>query len=312
MEFAPIVLFVYNRPDLTLSTLQCLSKNEEAKESTLYVYCDGAKAGASPEQLQLIRQVREIVHSQPWCGKVVVLEAEKNKGLATSVIDGVTEVIGKHGKIIVLEDDLTLSPFFLKYMNDALTKYADEEKLLAVHGYLYPFEIPASFTDSTFLVHDPGSLGWGTWSRAWSKFEPDTDKVMAQIKAKGLKRPFDFWGAYPFYRMLRQHKNGKVSSWAIRWRGTAYLHDMLTLYPVKSLVRHDGNVASATHHYKEEDWLHTEVYQSPIPVGNIPVKNNLPMEKLFAKFLRAKAGMTVQAKIKNRLKKYWKKITGHA
>lgn len=312
MEFAPIVLFVYNRPDLTLSTLQYLSKNEEAKESTLYVYCDGAKAGASPEQLQLIKQVREVVHSEQWCGKVVILEAEQNKGLATSVIDGVTEVIGKHGKIIVLEDDLTVSPFFLKYMNDALTKYAEDEKLLAVHGYLYPFNMPADYKASTFLVHDPGSLGWGTWSRAWKKFEPDTNRVIELIKLKGLKRAFDFWGAYPFFRMLHQHKNGKVSSWAIRWRATAYLHDMLTLYPVKSLVRHDGNVAAATHHYKEIDWLYTEIYQAPVPVGDIPVENNLPMEKEFAKFLRANAGMTIEAKIKNRLKQYWKKITGHA
>ena len=312
MEFAPIVLFVYNRPDLTLSTLQHLSRNKEAKESTLYVYCDGPKAGASTEQLQLVKQVREIVHREPWCGRVIVLEAEQNKGLATSVIDGVTEVISKHGKVIVLEDDLTVSPFFLQYMNDGLHRYEHAEKVLAVHGYLYPFTIPANYKPSTFLVHDPGSLGWGTWSRAWSKFERDTDKVIEQIKAKGLKAAFDFWGANPFFRMLHQHKHGKVSSWAIRWRATAYLYDMLTLDPVKSLVRHDGNVAAATHHFKEEDWLYTEIYQQPVPVEDIPVENNLPMERVFAKFLRANAGMTIQAKIKNRLKKYWRKITGHA
>lgn len=312
MEFAPIVLFVYNRPALTRNTLQHLQQNKEAAESTLYVYCDGPKAGASAEQRQLIQEVRDIVHSQPWCGKVVVYEAENNKGLATAVIDGVTEVIAKHGKIIVLEDDLTVSPRFLKYMNDALTKYEKDEKLLAVHGYLYPFDMPANYPHSTFLVHDPGSLGWGTWSRAWDKFERDTDKVIAGIREKGLKRAFDFWGAYPFFRMLHQHKHGRVSSWAIRWRGAAYLHDMLTLYPVKSLVRHDGNVAAATHHYKEEDWLYTEIYQDDIPVTDIPVENNLAMEKVFARFLRYHAGMTISAKIKNRLKKYWKKITGHA
>ncbi|MFY0255897.1 hypothetical protein ACDQ55_18290 [Chitinophaga sp. 30R24] len=312
MELAPIVLFVYNRPALTLSTLQHLSKNREAKDSILYVYCDGPKESATPAQLQLVEQVREIVHSEQWCGKVVVMEALKNKGLATAVIDGVTEVIGKHGKVIVLEDDLTVSPFFLKYMNDGLNRYAHEEKVMSVHGYLYPLPIPSNYKADTFLVHDPGSLGWGTWSRAWSKFEPNTDKVIQQIKEKGLKSAFDFWGAYPFFRMLHQHKNGKVSSWAIRWRATAYLYDMLTLYPVKSLVRHDGNVASATHHFKEEDWLYTDIYQEPIAVEAIPVQNNLPMEKAFAKFLRSNAGMTIPAKIKNRLKKYWRKIIGHA
>ncbi|RFS18717.1 glycosyltransferase family 2 protein [Chitinophaga silvatica] len=310
MELAPIVLFVYNRPDLTLSTLQHLNQNKEAGESTLYVYCDGPKANASPEQRTQINKVREIVRSKQWCKEVVILAAEQNKGLATAVIDGVTEVIARHGRVIVLEDDLTVSPYFLKFMNDGLNKYADEEKVMAVHGYLYPATLPASETASTFLIHDPGSLGWGTWARAWNKFEPDTEKVIEQIKAKRLKRQFDFWGAYPFFRMLHQHKNGKVSSWAIRWRGTAYIHDMLTLYPNRSLVRHDGNVAAATHHFKEEDWLYTEIYQHEIPVNDIPVKNNEKMEKVFADFLRYNAGMTISAKIKNRLKQYWKKIAG--
>ncbi len=94
----------------------------------MYVYCDGAKENATPEQVALVKKAREVVHSRQWCKEVVVLEAEKNKGLATSVIDGVTEVIRKHGKVIVLEDDLAVSPYFLQYMNDGLRKYEHEEK----------------------------------------------------------------------------------------------------------------------------------------------------------------------------------------
>ena len=312
MELAPIVLFVYNRPALTLSTLQHLSENKEAAESTLYVYCDGPKENATPEQLALVKEAREIVRSRQWCKQVITLEAVKNKGLATSVIDGVTEVIGKHGKVIVLEDDLAVSPYFLRYMNDGLTKYEQEEKMIAIHGYLYPIEMPAGYKPSTFMIHDPGCLGWGTWSRAWNKFEPDTDKVIAAIKKKGLKAEFDFWGGYPFFRMLHQHKHGKVSSWAVRWRATAYLNDMLTLYPVKSLVRHDGNVAAATHHFTDNDYTYTEIYREKIPVEDIPVSNSLPIEKKFGIFLRRYAGMTIRAKITNRLRKLWKKIVPHA
>ncbi|PSL44940.1 hypothetical protein CLV51_105313 [Chitinophaga niastensis] len=313
MQFAPIVLFVYNRPELTLSTLVHLSKNKEAGESTLYVFCDGPKEGASPEQLALVKKAREIVHQQQWCKEVIVMEAEKNKGLATSVIDGVTEIINKHGKVIVLEDDLAVSPFFLQYMNDGLTKYEHDEKMICIHGYLYPIEIPADYKPDTFLIHDPGCLGWGTWTRAWNKFERDTDKVIAQIsEKKGLKAEFDFWGGYPFFRMLHQHKKGKVSSWAIRWRAAAYIHDMLTLYPVKSLVRHDGNVATATHHFMEDDYTYTEIYQDRIRVEDIPVNNYLLIEKKFGTFLRRNAGMTIQAKIRNRIIKYWRKITGNA
>lgn len=312
MELAPIVLFVYNRPALTLSTLQHLSENREAAESTLYVYCDGPKKNAGPEQLALVREARDIVRSRQWCGKVIVLEAEKNKGLATSVIDGVTEVIARHGKVIVLEDDLAVSPYFLRYMNDALVKYEQAEKMIAIHGYLYPIAMPAGYQPSTFMIRDPGCWGWATWQRAWEKFEPDTEKVIAAIKAKGLKAEFDFWGGYPFFRMLHQHKHGKVSSWAVRWRATAYLNDMLTLYPVKSLVRHDGNVAAATHHFTDNDYTYTEIYREKIPVEDIPVSNSLPIEKKFGIFLRRYAGMTIRAKITNRLRKLWKKIVPHA
>lgn len=304
-HLSPIAVFVYNRPELTLRTLQDLSRNAEAADSLLYIFADGPRAGADEAQLARLSQVREVIGRQQWCGEVRIIQSEKNKGLANSIIAGVTQVVAAHGSVIVLEDDLSLSPYFLSYMNQALQIYEKEEKVLAVHGYLYPLTLPDSVRETSFFIRDPGSLGWGTWKRAWDLFEPDTKKLFDLIRLKGLKGPFTYWGGYPFMRTLRQQMEGKVDSWAIRWRAVAYLHDRLVLYPAVSLVNHEGNVPEATHHYSEaSDWTLTQVSGDPVRLEKIPLENNEAVEHTFGRFLKENSGMSWKSKIKNKLGKW--------
>ena len=303
-DLAPVALFVYNRPELTARTLASLRKNEEAVRSLLYIFCDGPRADATPDQISRIQEVRKLVYQQDGFKEVRIVESEKNKGLANSIIAGVTGVVKEHGKVIVLEDDLTLSPWFLKYMNESLAMYDKEPKVLAVHGYLYPVKLPGTVTENTFFVRDPGNLGWATWKRSWDLFEPDTQKLYDLIRLKGVKEAFNFWGGYSFMRMLRQQMAGKVDSWAVRWRAVAYLHDKYTLHPVKSLVRHEGNVPDATHyHIGENDFLYTDISEEPIDLQKIPIVNNEEVERAFGRFLKKHSGMSIGNKIKARVGK---------
>src|SRR5438874_2574716 len=130
MSPAPIVLFAYNRPHFTLRTLESLSANELANESELFIYADGPKAKATDRQLEAIKEVRQIIRSKQWCGKTTIIESAQNKGLANSVINGVSEVINRYGRLIVIEDDVLLSRYFLRFMNEGLEKYKDEDKVL--------------------------------------------------------------------------------------------------------------------------------------------------------------------------------------
>ena len=135
MNLAPIVLFVYNRPWHTKQTVEALQKNELAKESELFIYCDEAKnedAGKS------VDEVREYIDKVDGFKKVTIIKREKNWGLADSIIDGVTKIVNEYGKIIVLEDDLVTSPYFLKFMNDGLEFYKDEKKVFGITGYAFP------------------------------------------------------------------------------------------------------------------------------------------------------------------------------
>lgn len=307
-NLAPIAFFVYNRPDLTLQTLQHLSRNAEAAESVLFIFCDGPRSGAAESERLRIQQVHEVIGQQQWCKEVQIIKSDKNNGLANSIIRGVTKVVKEYGKVIVLEDDLSVSPYFLRYMNDALTMYEDEEKVLAIHGYLYPVKSLPGVTESSFFIRDPSCWGWATWQRSWSLFEPDTAKLYDLIRLKGLRQAFTFWGGYPYMRMLRQQMAGKVDSWAVRWRAVAYLHDKYTLYPVKSLVRHDGNVPEATHyHVGKNDTLYTDISEEPVELQKIPVVNNEEVEREFGRFLKKHSGMSIGSKIKNRLGKIFAK-----
>lgn len=309
---APIALFVYNRPELAHQTLLSLAQNALLQDSELYIFCDGPKPNATKQQLENIQRTREVIRARQWSKNVRIVEAPVNKGLANSIIDGVTQVVNTHGKVIVLEDDLTVSPYFLQFMNEALCCYAEEEKVLAVHGYLYPIQLPASITTETFFIRDPGNLGWATWKRSWDLFERDSRKLQAQLQKSPFKEDFNFWGGYPFLKMLQKQIDGKIDSWAIRWRAVAYLYDKLTLHPFRSLVRHEGNVAAATHHYTMDDFLYTVVYQQPVGVAPIPLRNEWEVERRFASFLRKHAGLTLTGKLKNTLKKYWRKFIYHA
>ena len=140
MSYAPIVLFVYNRPEHTRQTLEALAANTLAQESDLFIYADGPKEDATEEQLERIRKVRAIVRSQQGCKSVTVIESDTNKGLAASIILGVTETVNKYGRIIVLEDDIVTGKYFLEYMNTALKKYENEKQVWEITGFRSPVQ----------------------------------------------------------------------------------------------------------------------------------------------------------------------------
>jgi GT2 family glycosyltransferase len=115
-SFAPIVFFAYNRPDHTRQVLESLLCNTYAEESSLWIYVDGPKDGASAETLAANAAVKKVVREKKWCKEVIIIEADKNKGLVRSTTEGVTKMVHEFGKVIVMEDDNLVSPGFLSYM----------------------------------------------------------------------------------------------------------------------------------------------------------------------------------------------------
>jgi GR25 family glycosyltransferase involved in LPS biosynthesis len=247
MKLAPVALFAYNRPKHLARTLRYLADNVLAKETVLYVFCDGAKKNASAEALAPIADTRAVLQQSDWntkFAKVIVIQQEINIGLANSIIQGVTQVVNQHGNIIVLEDDLITSPHFLSFMNDALKLYEKESKVLSI-GACNFFAKPDG-NATTFFTSIPDCWGWATWQNRWQLFNADGAFLHAALKAKNLMSTFNLEGAYPFERMLQQTIAGKVSSWAVRWYAVSLLHDKINLYPTHSLTNHIAG-EGATH-----------------------------------------------------------------
>ena len=234
MCFAPILLFVYNRPSHTRRCIESLLKNSLASESHLFIYADGAK---DESQQETVNEVRSYIRSIQGFKQVTLIERNENWGLARNIIDGITTQVNRYGKVIVLEDDLIVAPYFLQFMNDALETYKDEPKV----GHIQACDFTQDPTlPETFLIKWTGSWGWGTWDRAWKHFNPNGKELLKKLEERKLTYTFDFNGKYGFTRMLRRQIEGKNNSWAIRWNASLFLEDILSLNVGRSLVQNEG------------------------------------------------------------------------
>jgi hypothetical protein len=281
---SPIALFVFNRPWHTEQTLEALSRNELADQSVLYIFCDGYKNNDGEENIAKIKHVRKICKSKQWAKEVIIVEKEVNQGLASSIINGVTELLDKAGKVIVLEDDLTTSPGFLKYMNDALDFYASEEKVMHISGYWFPVKKSAERLPETFFYRVASCWGWATWKRAWQSMETDTRVLIDNINRipEGIKR-FNIENSYPHYMQLDQNINGAINTWAVKWYASVFLQKGLCLHPNVSLVQNIGFDNSGFHSKTTSifDW---PALSPGISVNNIPLQENTTAINLIRKF----------------------------
>lgn len=246
MNLAPIILFVYNRPSHTEQTLEALSVSRLANESTLFIFADGPKKNASTEDLNKINEVRSLIKRTQWCKKVHIIESETNKGLADSIISGVTQVVDQLGSVIVLEDDVVVSSGFLQYMNDALRIYEAEPKVMHISGYMYPHnnkKLPETFF---YPLPYPGG-GWATWKRAWNFFINDADYLYNYFDSNNRWKKFNTDGGTFFKDQLVANKTGTLKTWFIKWHGSILIQNGLTLFPNRSLIYNSGFDGSGVH-----------------------------------------------------------------
>lgn len=240
LNLAPIIIFCYNRPHHLEQTLFALKNADLSKASTLYVFSDAAKT--DQDEIN-VAKVRKIINELTGFKDVIIKVQPTNKGLSASIISGVTEVIQKHGKAIVLEDDMLVSKNFLTYMNIGLQKYENEKTVSSVCSFMFPVnELPHLF----FLRHSD-CWGWATWEDRWANFEEDSKKLVTEIDEKNLISSFNFEKGYPYFQMLVDQSENRINSWAIRWYASNFLKNKIALYPGKSLIKNIGLDYSGTH-----------------------------------------------------------------
>jgi hypothetical protein len=242
MKLAPIILFVYNRPWHTQKTIESLQKNALSAESHLFIYSDAPKNDGAVEK---VKQVREYIKTISGFKKILLIKREENLGLANSIINGVTEILNHYSRIIVLEDDLVTSPYFLKFMNEALEFYKDKKKVMSISGYNHPeliMPIPHTYKESIYFNYRNSSWGWATWNDRWDSVDWDVKDFENFINNKKLKKKFNR-GGDDMAEMLQRQIAGKIDSWAIRFSYAHFKHDCLSVCPINSYIEnigHDG------------------------------------------------------------------------
>lgn len=256
-QLAPIVLFTYNRLKHTRKTIEALQNNLYAKDSCLYIYSDAPKNEAVEEK---VLAVRDFLRNVDGFKEVNIIEREENWGLARNIIDGVTEIVNQHGSVIVLEDDIVTSKFFLKYMNDALKLYKNETKVMEISGFVYP--IISKDLPETFFLRIGSCWGWATWHDRWKRFQREPKSLIETYKSRQIF-DFNYYGSVNFWQQVVHNHDGRLYTWAVFWFETIFRQNGLVLYPKIAMVRNIGFDATGVH-CGATDVLDGELYQNEL------------------------------------------------
>jgi len=303
-DHAPVVLFAYRRPDHLRRALDSLAANTGAAMTPVSIYCDGAKSAADGEAVERVREIARGANVSGSFAAVRVIEREHNMGLAKSVISGVTEALKDYDRVIVMEDDLVVSPDFLEYMNQALVLYAKNEEVISIHGFMYSV---APNLPQTVFLRGADCWGWATWRRGWELFEPDSQKLLKELDSSPDRAQFDFDGAFPYRQMLKDQAAGIIDSWAVRWYASAFLGNKLTLYPGQSLVENIGQEGSGTH--SQSATSHEVMAQGiDLPIQAIEVSESALARQVISETL--KSARPQPGKITQRLASAFSQLRG--
>ena len=243
MKYAPIALFVYNRPKHLKKTLNSLKKNPETRMSTIYIFSDSFK-NKDLLNKKKVEEVRKIIKKINFFKKKIIIERKKNFGLKKNILTGISSVLRKHSNIVILEDDLIVSKFFLKYMNEALVKFKNFKRVWHISAWNYDIK-ENNYEKDAFFITNMNCWGWGTWKDRWIKLNTKSKYYIKKFGNKD-KYKFNLDGSFENFSQIIRNHNKTLSSWAIFWNATIFLNKGLCLNPIKSLTLNIGQDLSGT------------------------------------------------------------------
>ena len=238
---APIILFVFNRLEHTINTLEALKKNILAKDSNLIIYSDAAKK--KKDRIK-VDEVRKYISNLSGFKSIKVIKRKKNYGLAKSIKNGITQVIYKYKKAIILEDDISTSKFFLSFMNNSLNFYKNNKKIWHINGWNYPnFKVNKNDIYADRMMN---CWGWATWKDRWEKVNFNVNEILNKFNKKKIYQ-FNLNESENFYHHLQANQKGEIKTWAIFWQATIFLNKGLCIRPNISYTHNMGFDNSGVH-----------------------------------------------------------------
>ncbi|UBM58364.1 glycosyltransferase [Marinilongibacter aquaticus] len=234
---APVALLTFRRLDVLKQTVDALQKNTLAKDTELFVFSDWGRNESEQDE---VRRVREYLKKLEGFETVHIIESGEHRGLAKSVKYAVDTVFCTHDRVIVVEDDILCSPDFLAYANEGLHCYAANSQVFSITGHRYPFSIPASYDQDTFLMPRSCAWGWATWKDRWALIDWEKDYFESLQKNTYLRNRFAERNGYDWLQVARMRKQGKMDVWSDFWNYTHFKHGAFAVAPVKMKTNHIG------------------------------------------------------------------------
>jgi hypothetical protein len=278
---APIVLFVYNRPDHTRQTLEALGANLLAAESELFIFSDAPK---NKEASELVQAVRSLIKTVKGFKSVTIIERDTNFGLAKSIIGGVTDIINQYGKVIVLEDDVITSVYFLKFMNGALDYYASKNNVWHIAGWNY-WDKKNRRCGAFFCNYMECGGGWATWKNRWQYFEKDPDKLIKDFSEEDIYK-FNLYGSANMWNVVLSNRSGKMNTWAVFWGAIIFQHNGLCLCPTFSFTKNIGFDNTGVHSGSSNDYSNYLLCEEEVDFNTIKTVVNKKEFKKIMHFYR--------------------------
>ncbi|MEQ8234743.1 MAG: FkbM family methyltransferase [Gammaproteobacteria bacterium] len=236
----PVALFAYNRRDHLESTVGALQRNRGASETHLTVFLDGARDAADAAG---VTAAREYARTIDGFATVELREAPVNRGLARSIIDGVSELVERDGRVVVIEDDLVTAPGALDYFRFMLDRYAAQPNVFSVSAYSHPrgaMALPADYPYDVYFVHRMMCWGWATWRDRWRQADWEMADFDDFLASPGLVRAYHHQIGADSLGTLKRCVAGEKDVWACRWVYAHFKHGALCACPTTSLVDNIG------------------------------------------------------------------------
>ena len=238
----PLAIFAYRRPEHLRRLLDSVSACHRLEECAPIIFCDGPRG---PDDAAAVEATRAVAREWAAAHGAKVVERSENKGLARSIVDEVTALCAEAGRVIVLEDDLEVSPDFLRYMLAALARYESDASVLQISGYMFPVAHPDE--KDALLLPLATTWGWATWARAWRHFSWEPAGARDRLRDAACRRRFNLDDAYDYAALLESRLAGANASWGVLWQWAVFASGGLAVHPRATLVKNHGFDGSGTH-----------------------------------------------------------------